>query len=87
MFQNPLLKNDIAHQQDLIFFQIENGPRSFRSLIKKFQFLTKEKNERDNSTYLNFREKRKSKRKSTSISLVDSIQMFLNANIDISGTK
>jgi hypothetical protein len=57
MFQNPLLKNDFSRQQDIRFNRIENKGSSFRSLVRNFLFLTKETNETESGTYLNFEKK------------------------------
>jgi hypothetical protein len=52
--QNPLMKNSIAFQQDLVLFGIESNRQSNRRLIHNFLFLSNESSRTERSTCLNF---------------------------------
>jgi hypothetical protein len=56
-FQNPFMKNHIAHQQDLIMSKIENQTEFYRKIIQNFQFLSNEPTLVQTRTNLNWAEK------------------------------
>jgi hypothetical protein len=56
--QESLLKRKISRHQDLCFRQIENHPRSYQDLLKKFNFIIRESYTNDHPTCINWEKKK-----------------------------